>query len=146
MIMKAGESVTDLVKRQKLSEESMVKVVEALESRVHSEAARLLLSELRFDSSKHAQICEMILKVADKTTPERLWDARIESYVDMQIVKKELERHVRLEEAMLKDIERIISTTKDEAIKLLFTHIAEDEKKHHKNVQLIIEKSYALAP
>ena len=146
MVMKAGESVTDLVKRQKLSEESMVKAVEALESRVHTEAARLLLSELRFDSNKHAQICELILKVADKKTPERLWEARIESFVDMEVVKKELERHVRLEEAMLKDVEKIIATTKDEAIKLLFSHIAEDEKKHHKNVELIIHKSYSFVP
>ena len=146
MIMKAGESVTDLVKRQKLSEESMVKAVEALEGTVHNEAAKLLLSELRLDSSKHALICEQILKVTDQTKPERLWDARIESFVDMEVMRKELERHIRLEEAMLKDVERIIATTKDEAIKLLFTHIAEDEKKHHKNVKLVIEKSYALAP
>jgi len=75
-----------------------------------------------------------------------LWDARIEGYVDMQVVKKELERHIKLEEAMLKDVERIISESKDEAIKLLFTHIAEDEKKHHKNIQLIIKRSYTLAP
>jgi len=144
--MKAGDSVADLVKRQKLSEESMVKTVEALEQKVHTEAARLLLSELRFDSTKHAQICEQILKVLEKTKPERLWDARIESYVDMQVVKKELERHIKLEDSMLKDVEKIIATTKDEAIKLLLNHIAEDEKKHHKNVQTVIQKSYAIAP
>jgi len=146
MVMKTGDSVTDLVKRQKLSEESMVKAVEALEQKVHNEAARLLLSELRLDSTKHAGICEQILKVVDKAKPERLWDARIESYVDMQVMRKELERHIKLEEAMLKDVEKIIATTKDEAIKLLFTHIAEDERKHHKNIKLVIEKSYTLAP
>lgn len=146
MIMKSADSVVDLVKRQKQSEESMVKAVEALEEKVHSEAARLLLSELRLDSTKHAQICEQILKVADHTKPERLWDARIDSYVDMQVMKKELERHIKLEEAMLKDVEKIVATTKDEAIKLLFTHIAEDEKKHHKNIKVVIQKSYALAP
>jgi len=46
----------------------------------------------------------------------------------------------------LKDVEKIIATTKDEAVKLLLSHIAEDEKKHHKNVQLVVQKSYALAP
>ncbi len=144
--MKLGESIIDLVKRQKQSEESMVKTVEALEGRVHSEAAKLLLSELRLDSTKHAKICDAILNLLAKEKPERLWDARIETYVDMQTIKAELERHARLEEAMLKDIEKIIATTEDEAIKLLFTHIAEDEKKHHKNVQLVVKKSYALAP
>jgi hypothetical protein len=113
---------------------------------VHYEAARLLLTELRLDSTKHARICEQILKIADKTKPDRLWDARIDSYVDMQVMKKELEKHVRLEDDMLKDVEKIIASTKDEALKLLFTHIAEDEKKHHKNVELVIKKSYMLSP
>jgi hypothetical protein len=144
--MKSGESVVDLVKREKQSEESMVKAVEALEARVYSEAAKLVLFELRLDSAKHAKICEFILDLLTKKKPGRLWDARVDSYVDMRTVKAELERHIRLEEAMLKDVEKIIATTEDEAVKLLFSHIAEDEKKHHKNVQLIINKSYALAP
>ena len=144
--MKTEDSVVKLVQKQKLSEESMVKAVEVLEGRVNSEAAKLILAELRLDSTKHASICQEILKVTQKTKPERLWDARIESYVDMQVVKKELERHVKLEEAMLKDVDMIIDTTMDEAIKLLFTHIAEDEKKHHKNIQLVIQRAYTLAP
>jgi len=144
--MKAGDSVVELVKKQKRAEEGMVKILETIEGKVHNEAAKLLLSELRLDSTKHAHICEQILKVLEKAQPERLWDARIDSYVDMQVMKKELEKHVKLEEDMLKDVEKIIGRTKDEALKLLLTHIAEDEKKHHKNVQLVIQKSYVLAP
>lgn len=144
--MKDDDSVVKLVQRQKLSEESMVKAVEALEGRVHNEAAKLLLAELRLDSTKHAQICNEILKAVEKAEPVNLWDARIEGYVDIQVVKKELERHIKLEEAMLKDVERIIAVSKDEAIKLLLSHIVEDERKHHKNIQTIIKRSYALAP
>lgn len=144
--MNAESLVLELIRRQKLSEESMVKAVEVLEGRVHNEAAKLLLAELRLDSTKHAHICEEILKYSEKAKPENLWDARIESYVDMQVVRKELERHIKLEEAMLKDVEKIIGSAKDEAIKILFSHIAEDERKHHKNIEVIIKKSYALAP
>ena len=145
-VLKDDDSVVKLVQRQKLSEESMVKAVEALEGRVHNEAAKLLLAELRLDSTKHAQICNEILKAFEKAEPVNLWDARIEGYVDMQVVKKELERHIKLEEAMLKDVERIIAVSKDEAIKLLLSHIVEDERKHHRNIQTIIKRSYALAP
>ena len=146
MLMISEDPVIELVKKQKRNEEAMVKVVEDLEGKVNSEAAKLLLAELRLDSSKHARICEEILKIAEKTKPDRLWDARIDSYVDMQVMKKELERHVKLEDSMLKDVEKVIATTKDEALKLMFTHIAEDEKKHHKNVELVIKKSYLLSP
>lgn len=144
--MKTEKSVVELIQRQKESEESMVKAVKALEDKVHNAAARLLLAELRLDSTKHANICQEILNVTKKTKPVKLWDARIESYVDMLVVKKELERHIQLEEEMLKDVEKIIGETEDEAIKLLLTHIVEDERKHHKNIQLIIRRSYALAP
>ena len=146
MILKTDDSVVKLIQRQKQSEESMVKAVEVLEGRVQNEAAKLLLAELRLDSTKHAQICGEILKTVEKAEPANLWDARIEGYVDMQVVRKELERHIKLEEAMLKDVERIIGESKDEAVKLLFTHIAEDERKHHKNIQLIIKRSYKLTP
>jgi rubrerythrin len=146
MVMKAEDSVVELVKKQKRAEEAMVKVVEALEGKVNTEAAKLLIAELRLDSAKHANICELILKIAEGKKPDRLWDARIDSYVDMQVMKKELEKHVKLEDDMLKDVEKVIASTKDEALKLMFTHIAEDEKKHHKNVELVIKKSYALSP
>jgi len=145
-VLKDDDSVVKLVQKQKLSEESMVKAVEALEGRIHNEAAKLLLAELRLDSTKHAQICNEILKAFEKAEPVSLWDARIEGFVDMQVVKRELERHIKLEEAMLKDVERIIAVSKDEAIKLLLSHIVEDERKHHKNIQTIIKRSYALAP
>ncbi len=143
---KSGESVGKLIERQKQSEESMVRVVRALEDKVNNAAAKLLLAELRLDSSKHAQICQEILKFVKRDVPEMLWDARIESFVDMAVVKKELERHIKLEEAMLKDVEKTIATTKDEALRLLLSHMAEDEKKHHRNIQMIIRKSYVLAP
>jgi len=123
-----------------------VKAVKALEDKVHNAAAKLLLAELRLDSAKHASVYQEILNLTEKISPARLWDARIESYVDMLVVKKELERHVKLEEKMLKDVEQIIGESEDEAIKLLLTHILEDERKHHRNIQLIIKRSYALAP
>ena len=146
MIMTTENRVVELVTKQKRAEEAMVKVLEDLETKVHNEAAKLLLAELRLDSTKHARICEQILKVAEKTKPDRLWDARIDSYVDMEVMKRELQKHVKAEDDMLKDVENVIASTKDEALKLLFTHIAEDEKKHHKNVELVIRKSYMLSP
>lgn len=144
--MNTEKSVAELIQKQKKAEKSMVKAVKALEEKIHNAAAKLLLAELRLDSTKHANICQEILNVTKGIKPAKLWDARIESYVDMLVVKKELEKHIKLEEEMLKDVEKMIGETEDEAIKLLLTHIVEDEKKHHKNIQLIIRRSYTLAP
>lgn len=140
----APQNFAELVNHQIRIENSIVKACAKLEERVHTAAAKLLLTEMRLDSTKHASICEEMLKVVENVKPERLWDARIESYVDMQVVKKELQSHIKLEIDMLQHVEKIIKETNDEALKVLLTHLAEDEKKHHKNIRLILQKSYAL--
>jgi len=55
--LKKENSFVELISRQKGLEEGMVKAVEALE-RVHNADARLLLGELRLESTKHANICQ----------------------------------------------------------------------------------------
>lgn len=145
--MKSNSKLIRMLEAHKEFEADMVNRVAKLEEKVHVAAGKLLLAELRHDSQKHEAILGEILKVfEDKPEIGQLWDARIESYVDMQVMKKELERHIQLETAMLRDIEAEIKETNDEALKILFTHIAEDEKKHHKNIELIIKKSYTFTP
>jgi len=145
--MKSKNAFIKMLQIHMKAEANMATVCAKLEERVHTAAAKLLLAEMRLDSKKHEDILTEILNMLQKASPPaRLWDARIQSYVDMQVVKKELERHVKIESDMLRDVEKEINETDDEALKTLLTHIAEDEKKHHKNIELIIKKSYALAP
>ena len=142
--MKPSSTLIKMLQAHKQSEANIVKLVANLEAKVHTAAAKLLLAEMRHDSQKHEDILDEVLNVLkDKPQPELLWDARIESYVDMQVVKQELEKHIKLESNMLNDVEKEIKETRDEALKTLLTHIAEDEKKHHKNMELIIKQSYA---
>jgi len=102
---------------------------------------------MRLDSKKHEAILDEVLNaLEDKPQPQLLWEARIENYVDMQVMKQELEKRMQLESDMLRDVEEEIKETQDEALKTLLTHIAEDEKKHHKNIELIIRKSHSFAP
>ena len=54
-------------------------------------------------------------------------------------MKKELENHVKMETDVLMHVKREISGTQDEGLKLLFQHIAEDEKKHRKIMEAIIK-------
>ena len=145
--MTSKSALIKMLQTHKNAEANMVNICAKLEKEVHTAAAKLLLAEMRLDSKKHENILTEMLKVLEGIpTPENLWDARIDSYVDMQVLKKELERHVKLETDMLHDVEKEIKETDDEALKTLLTHIAEDEKKHHKNMELIIKKSYAFTP
>jgi rubrerythrin len=102
------------------------------------------LTEMQLDTSKHARIFKELLNTVEKAPPVHLWDYRIASYVDSLVVKKALESHLKVELKMLKEVEKIIKATKDEALKLLLEHIAADERKHHEIIQTILRKSYVL--
>jgi hypothetical protein len=143
--MKREDSVVELIRSQKALEESIVKAIDVLETKIRDQASKIILAELRLDSQKHAVICQGILDVIEKTETN-LWNARIENYVDMEVTKKALQDHIVLEDAMLRHVERVMAKSRDEAIRLLFSHIAEDEKKHHKEIEVIMKRSYAFAP
>jgi rubrerythrin len=88
-----------------------------------------------------------ILKVLRGVPPSQtIWEYRLESYVDPFVVKKELENHMKMETAVLTHVEEEIKQTKDEGLKLLLQHIADDEKKHHKILETIVKYSYKINP
>jgi len=145
--MQSKNALVKMLQTHKATEASMVITCAKLEQQVHTAAAKLLLAEMRLDSQKHENILKEILLVLEgQAKPVNLWDARIQSFVDTQVMRKELERHIKLETVMLENVEKEIRESDDEAVKTLLTHIAEDEKKHHKNIELIIRKSYAFTP
>jgi rubrerythrin len=135
-----------LIKKQIDIENSHVKRISEMEKKVDTEAARLLLMEMRLDSQKHASLLNGILKVLSDAPSKNLWSHQIESYVDKLAVKKELEEHVKKEEEVLKHVEEELKHTGDEGLKLLLQHIAEDEKKHHKILDTIVKYSYKIKP
>lgn len=146
--MSSESSFVEILKTHMESEAKMIEFCADLENKVHTAAARLLLVEMRLDSVKHEGILREILSVIEKqpvALPEtKLWDYKIESFVDMKVVRKELQEHANAEVNMLQSVEKVIKATRDEVLKVLLGHIADDEKKHHKNIELIIRESYSL--
>jgi len=112
---------------------------------VHDITAKLLLTEMKFDARKHETILQGILDVISHNDVS-LWDHRIQSYVDRQMVKKELEKHVKIEQETLNLAKEQINHTDDDGIKLLLQHILEDEDRHHNLLKTIINNSYKINP
>lgn len=138
--METKKSFFDMIRKHIEFEKSTANMCVELRKKVDTAAGRLLLTEMQLDSTKHARILEEMLNIVEKAPPARLWDYRIDSYVDSLVVKRELEKHLRLEQEMLRDVEDEIKATKDEALKLLLQHIAADEKKHNEIIQTILRK------
>jgi hypothetical protein len=140
--MKTEKILTDLIEEQIKLENEIANKFRKLEGRVDSMAARLLIHEMLLDTKKHAEILELALKVAGG--PEPFWEMTIDVEADKRAVKGELEDHIKAEETMIREIEEEMKKTKDEALKLLLNHFMEDEKKHHRNLEIIINKAYKM--
>ena len=145
MKVKRKEELIKLIERQVKIEKQVANSVDKQLEMVDSAAAKLLLTEMKFDARKHASILEGILEyIAESDT--LLWDRKISSYVDRQVLKKELQEHIDIEKHTLNLVKEQITKTNDEGIKLLLTHIAEDEDRHHKLLKTVVTNSYKLTP
>jgi len=143
--MKLKDKLIKLIKKQIGIEKQIGKSVEKQLEMVHTAAARLLLTEMKYDAKKHASILEGILNViADSDVP--LWDYKMHSYVDKLVVKSELERHIEIEQDTLNLVKEEIDQTNDEGVKLLLQHIADDEDRHHALLRTIVNNSYKISP
>lgn len=140
------ETLVKLIKEQIEIERNFVTDVDEQLKNMHNVAAKLLLLETQKDSEKHAMILKGILGVISQKDAKPLWDTLLDSYVDKIMVRKNLEKHIETETAMLEHIKKEMKETKDEGIKLLLEHIASDEEKHHKILQTVIKQAYKIKP
>ncbi len=143
--MENREKIIELIEKQIEIEKKNVRQVQETEKKVGYAAAKLSLLEIRLDSQKHADILKGMLDTLRETpTSKTLWEQRLESYVDPFVVQRELNEHVKREAKMIKHVEQEIKQTRDETLRSLLQHIADDERKHHKilaNVVRHLQKS-----
>ena len=141
-----NERLIGLIEQQIKIEETFVKVIEKDLENMHNVAAKLLLLETQKDSEKHALILKGIMEVINKKDAKPLWEDLLHSYMEKEVVRRNLEGHIKTEMKMFEQVNREINETKDDGIKLLLEHIAEDEKKHHKILQTVIQEVYKIKP
>lgn len=143
--MEQKEKLMELIKEQIKIEEAHVSRITEMEKKVHNAAAKLFLLEMRLDSQKHAGILTGILKTLKEVSPSQtLWEHKLAGHVDPIVVRRELETHVKMETDVLAHVEEEMKHTKDEGLRLLLQHIADDEAKHHKILQAILKNVYKI--
>ena len=134
-----------LVKHRELERQN-VKMCKEKEERLKSAGAKLMLYQIRMDSTKHAKILKTLIETIKEGIPEYLWDYRIDRYVGQVATERELQKHVELEQEMIQRHETAIKRTDDPGIKLILQHIVEDEKRHHKMLLEVIKRLHQLGP
>ena len=142
------QKLAEVIRAQIKIEKTTAEKIEEFEGSVSNLAARLFLAEMRFDTEKHAKILQTMLDLMGQYEPERrsrrFWQIETREYVDALDAKKTLEDHVKVETKMLQNMKAGMKGTDDEVLKTLFKYIFEDERKHHKIMETILEKAFKM--
>jgi rubrerythrin len=91
-----------------------------------------VLKGISLDSVKHAEMyasaVELLTGVSQALTQEKL---------DKQ--KAMVEKHIRMEAELIQKINKVIPNIENEKVKLLVNAILEDEKRHHRLLNMVLE-------
>lgn len=142
------KDLIQLIKSQIEMEQHTSKRIQAMEDDMVNVAAKLFLAEMRFDTEKHAKILRRMLELTEQSqtegSPKRFWETETREFVDAVKVKDLLGTHMKVETKMLQHMKEGIKQTDDEALKMLFEHMSDDERKHHRILQLILDKAFKI--
>ena len=136
--MELHEDLVKLIAEQIGIEKESVTMFAETEQKVGTSIAKLLLSEMRMDSQKHASILEEVLEtLKGHPPPNSSWQEGFARFIDPLIVKRDIEKHKDLTKSMQAHLAREMSKTKDETILALLTHLAQDERRHNEILDTI---------
>jgi rubrerythrin len=136
--MELHEDLVKLIEEQIGIEKESVTMFAETEQRVGTGIAKLLLSEIRMDSQKHASILEEVLETLKRhPSPNSSLERAFAGFIDPLVVKREIERHKDLTKSMQAHLAREMSKTKDKTILALLTHLAQDERRHNEILDTI---------
>jgi rubrerythrin len=142
------KDLMDMIRVQIKLEKTTARTIRELEAAISNLAAKLFLAEMRFDTEKHAKILQTMWNLMKQVEPERLarkfWNIETRDYVDALEVRELLKSHVTVETRMLEHVKEEMKSTDDAAVKLLFKHIINDERKHHRILETILDKAFKM--
>jgi ribonucleotide reductase beta subunit family protein with ferritin-like domain len=131
-----SEDLVEFFESQIELENSIVKSVNDALEELDNEAVQMALRGISLDSSKHADMYRSGIAFLTKSTKPLN-----EEMMDRQ--RKVIERHIKLEEAVIEKLEKKMPKIENQKLKLLMKAIMADEKRHHKlltNLHEIIVK------
>ncbi|TFH15364.1 hypothetical protein E4H04_08515 [Candidatus Bathyarchaeota archaeon] len=108
--------------------ESVNKSVEQIEN----EAVKTALLGVSLDSRKHAMMYQSAINLMTATSI-----ALNEEQLDLQ--KKVINNHIKMEEAVIKELEKRIKDVPNEKVELLLKAILGDEHRHHQLLKTLYE-------
>ena len=113
-------------------ENKIVDSVQNAVDKLENEAVVTALKGVSLDSAKHAMMYQSAINLLTVTSL-----ALNEEQLDLQ--KKVVESHIKMEEAVIKELEARVDKVDNDKVELLLKAILADEHRHHKLLQTLYE-------
>ncbi len=127
-----SDKLLKFFERQITLEIKIVKSVKNAVSKIDNEAVSTALTGISLDSTKHAMMYQSVINLLTMTSA-----ALNEEQLDLQ--KKVISDHIKMEEAVIKELKKVVPTVEDEKVGLILSAILHDEERHHKLLSTLSE-------
>lgn len=119
------DELIDFFEKQIKLENVIVESVKKSIDKIDNAAVSTALMGISLDSKKHAMMYNSAIALLTMTST-----ALNDDQLDIQ--KDVIEKHVKMEEAVIEQLERKLPTIENNKVKMLLEAIMVDEKRHHK--------------
>ena len=113
-------------------ENKIVKSIKDSADKIDNEAVSTALLGINLDSKKHAMMYGSAISLLTTSSA-----ALNQEQLDLQ--KKVVSDHIMMEEAVIKELEKMLPTIENEKVELLLKAILQDEERHHKLLKTLYE-------
>lgn len=118
--------------RQITLENKIVESVHEAVDQIENEAVSTALKGISLDSTKHAMMYKSVISLMTTSSA-----ALNEEQLDLQ--KKVIGNHIKMEEAVISELQKVVPTVEDEKVGLILSAILKDEERHHKLLKTLYE-------
>jgi len=130
--LKSKDELVNFMKAQIKVENEIVDSLNSALVDVKNPPVRGVLKGISLDSVKHAEMyaaaTELLTSVSQALSQEHL---------DKQ--RALVEKHIRMEEELIKKISKVLPTVENAKVKLLLNAILGDEERHHELLKMVLE-------
>ncbi|MFA9495178.1 MAG: hypothetical protein ACERKS_04565 [Candidatus Bathyarchaeota archaeon] len=113
-------------------ENKIVKSIKDSADKIDNEAVSTALLGISLDSKKHAMMYRSAISLMTTSSA-----ALNQEQLDLQ--KKVVNDHIKMEEAVIKELEKMLPSIESEKVELLLKAILQDEERHHKLLKTLYE-------
>ena len=127
-----SDKLIKFFERQITLENKIVESVHDAVDQIENEAVSTALKGVALDSKKHAMMYTSVISLMTSSSA-----ALNEEQLDLQ--KKVIYDHIKMEEAVIEELKKVVPTVEDEKIGLILSAILKDEERHHKLLKTLYE-------